>query len=132
GQALVSAGRVERAAAGLRAGTPAARRQQGAESIPAYDMQAPVGRVLRDQGRMGEALVESTAAFEALSRLLPPDAEYLVDAGGRHVVVLGTLGHYDEAIALIRRLIDLRTAELGPDHTLTLVLRNSLAVFLTE
>ncbi|MGO1894163.1 MAG: protein kinase domain-containing protein, partial [Luteimonas sp.] len=132
GQALVSAGRFERAEAVLREGIPAARRQQGADSILAYDMQSRLAWVLRDQGRMGEALVESTAAFEALSRLLPPDAEYLVDAGGRHVVVLGTLGHYDEAIALIRRLIDLRTAELGPDHTLTLVLRNSLAVFLTE
>lgn len=74
------------------------------------------------------------AILEAARRIpLTLDEGSLEDAGVRHVVgrVLGTMAEFGQAEALLRRSLEIREKELGPDSVWTLATRFALAEMLS-
>jgi len=128
GDALVGAGKRKQADALLAEGIDRARRGAPGHLWLAHDMQSRRAMVLIDLGRPDEALREARAAEAGLARLLPADDQYRLDAEKRLANVLSSTGGQQQAIALLRDLVQRRERLKGADHPLTLVTRRDLAV----
>ncbi len=128
GDALVGAGKQREAGTVLAEGIERARRGKPEYLWLAYDMQSRLAMVLIGMGRPAEALRDAREAEKGLARLLPADNQNRLDAEKRLANVLSSTGGQVQAIALLRDLVQRRTAAMGADHPLTLVTRSDLAV----
>lgn len=130
GSALVDAGRFEESENVLREAIAGAQARRG--QVPASlesDLRSRLSWTLRQRGKLEDALDQARRSYGELRASMPESHPQLLDAGGRLAILLSDLGHYDEAIALIREMIARRAEILGHDHPRTLSWRLSLAVF---
>ncbi|MEU6313185.1 tetratricopeptide repeat protein [Streptomyces sp. NPDC047014] len=88
------------------------------------------GRALYRLGRYEEAEAEHRGALEACTAAFGPDAvETLESCLGLSPVLFWGFDRKEEALALLRRTVEGRTAALGADHPSTLVARTYLLEF---
>ncbi|WP_184620821.1 serine/threonine-protein kinase [Xanthomonas sp. 3058] len=130
GQALSGAGNSHEAERVLRDGIGQAAGGTVQQQAMGNAMRARLAWVLRDQGRMTEALAQGRHAYVAALANAATTADQRVDAGHVYAGMLADTGQLLPAITLQRGLLRERIALRGPEHPLTLAMRNSLAVFL--
>lgn len=130
GTALVDAGDYAQSEEVLREAIAIA--QQHPELAPPTlesDLRSRLSWTLRQSSKREEAMREAQAAFDDLSRRVPANHTQRLDAGQRLAILMSDAGQYDDAIALLQQMIDLRAEDLGIDHPRVLNMRLSLAVF---
>ncbi|MEZ5980551.1 MAG: serine/threonine-protein kinase [Planctomycetota bacterium] len=81
-------------------------------------------------GRTQDALVESSALIDSLTRVVGPDSPRVVDAKLEHTKFLGDLGRNDEALELGLEVVQEYTGRLGISHPETSFARYLVAMTL--
>jgi tetratricopeptide (TPR) repeat protein len=74
------------------------------------------GIMLREEGRLEEALAEQRRALDAKQSLLGPDHLDVALSAGNVAVVLQALGRSGEAEPLLRRMVETITRLVGPEN----------------
>ncbi|WDM67463.1 protein kinase domain-containing protein [Xanthomonas cucurbitae] len=130
GQALAGAGQPDQAERVLRQGIAQAARGDALQQALGNELRARLAWVLREQGRMGEAMTQSRQAYVAGLANPASTADQRIDAGTVYAGMLAESGQLPPAIALQRSLLRERIALHGAAHPLALSMRNTLAQWL--
>ncbi len=130
GGVLASAGKLEEAERVLRRGYIFAAENLGPSHPLRGYLGLNLGTVVLNQGRPAEAVPlfrDSLAVFEqSFEQSSGTPSPVLPGALANLARALGELGQYEEARPLLRRALELREAQLGPDHPATQNLREAL------